>query len=216
MLLAARSVRDADKDLKLEINGAEHAGDYAAQMTGKSLLENPLTVANRTNEPVSAVLTTVAAPADPLPAGGDGFSIERTYYTLDGEEANITEATQNERYVVVLKATEHNDWASRIIITDLLPAGFEIDNPSLVDSAKLSNFDWLGETEAAHTEFRYDRFVAAFNRSEGDNRDVTLAYVVRAVTPGTYDLPAAQVEDMYRPQFSARTATGRMQVVKAE
>ncbi|WP_242220133.1 alpha-2-macroglobulin family protein [Shinella zoogloeoides] len=216
MLLAARSVRDADKDLKLEINGAEHAGGYAAQMTGKSLLENPLTVANRTNEPVSAVLTTVAAPADPLPAGGDGFSIERTYYTLDGEEANITEATQNERYVVVLKATEHNDWASRIIITDLLPAGFEIDNPSLVDSAKLSNFDWLGETEAAHTEFRYDRFVAAFNRSEGDNRDVTLAYVVRAVTPGTYDLPAAQVEDMYRPQFSARTATGRMQVVKAE
>jgi uncharacterized protein YfaS (alpha-2-macroglobulin family) len=216
MLLAALSVWDADKDLKLEINGAERAGGYAAQMTGKSLLENPLTIANRTGEPVSAVLTTVAAPADPLPAGGDGFAIERTYYTLDGEEANITEAQQNERYVVVLKVTEHNDWPSRIIITDLLPAGLEIDNPSLVDSAKLANFDWLGETEAAHTEFRYDRFVAAFNRSEGDNRDVTLAYVVRAVTPGTYDLPAAQVEDMYRPQYSARTATGRMQVVKAE
>ena len=216
MLLAARSVRDADKGLKLEVNGAPRDGGYAAQMTGKSLLEHPLTIANHTGEPVSAMLTTVAAPADPLPAGGDGFAIERTYYTLDGEEANITEATQNERYVVVLKVTEHNSWPSRIIITDLLPAGFEIDNPSLVDSAKLSNFDWLGETEAAHTEFRYDRFVAAFNRSEGDNREVTLAYVVRAVTPGTYDLPAAQVEDMYRPQYSARTATGRMQVVKAE
>lgn len=216
MLLAARSVRDADKGLKLEINGAARDGGYAAQMTGKSLLEHPLTIANRTGEPVAAMLTTVAAPADPLPAGGDGFAIERTYYTLDGEEANITEATQNERYVVVLKVTEHNSWPSRIIITDLLPAGFEIDNPSLVDSAKLSNFDWLGQTEAAHTEFRYDRFVAAFNRSEGDNREVTLAYVVRAVTPGTYDLPAAQVEDMYRPQYSARTATGRMQVVKAE
>ncbi len=216
MLLAARSVKDADKGLKLEVNGAPRDGGYAAQMTGKSLLEHPLTIANRTGEPVSAMLTTVAAPADPLPAGGDGFAIERTYYTLDGEEANITEATQNERYVVVLKVTEHNSWPSHIIITDLLPAGFEIDNPSLVDSAKLSNFDWLGETEAAHTEFRYDRFVAAFNRSEGDNREVTLAYVVRAVTPGTYDLPAAQVEDMYRPQYSARTSTGRMQVVKAE
>ena len=216
MLLAARAVKDADKDLKLEINGAERAGGYAAQMTGKSLMENPLTVANRTGEPVSAVLTTVAAPVDPLPAGGDGFGIERTYYTLDGEEVNISEATQNERYVVVLKVTEHNDWPSRIIITDLLPAGLEIDNPSLVDSAKLANFEWVGEVEPAHTEFRYDRFVAAFNRSGGDNREVTLAYVVRAVTPGTYDLPAAQVEDMYRPQYSARTATGRMQVVKAE
>jgi uncharacterized protein YfaS (alpha-2-macroglobulin family) len=216
MLLAARAVKDADKDLKLEINGAERSGGYAARMTGKALMENPLTVANRTGEPVSAVLTTVAAPIDPLPAGGDGFAIERTYYSLDGTEANVSEATQNERYVVVLKVTEQNDWPSRIVITDLLPAGFEIDNPSLVDSAKLANFEWVGEIEPAHTEFRYDRFVAAFNRSQGDNREVTLAYVVRAVSPGTYDHPAAQVEDMYRPQYSARTATGRMQVVKAQ
>jgi uncharacterized protein YfaS (alpha-2-macroglobulin family) len=39
--------------------------------------------------------------------------------------------------------------------------------------------------------------------------------VVRAVTPGTYMLPAATVEDMYRPQFSARTATGSMEVKAA-
>ncbi|MFC3074788.1 alpha-2-macroglobulin family protein [Shinella pollutisoli] len=216
MLLAARGMKDADKGLKLEVNGAARDGGYAAQMTGKALLTAPLTVANRGGEPVSAVLTTVASPVDPLPAGGDGFAIERTYYTLDGEEANVSEAVQNERYVVVLKVTEHNDWPSRIIVTDLLPAGFEIDNPSLVDSAKLTNFDWLEEVEPAHTEFRYDRFVAAFNRSAGSGREITFAYVVRAVTPGVYDHPAAQVEDMYRPQFSARTAAGRMQVSAAE
>ncbi|MCP8896243.1 alpha-2-macroglobulin family protein [Shinella daejeonensis] len=212
MLLAARGVKDADKGLMLEINGVSHEGGYAAQMSGNALMQHPLTVANHTGEPVSAMLTTVAAPSQPPPAGGEGFSIERRYYTLDGEEANITEATQNERYVAVLTLTEENDWPSRILVTDLLPAGFEIDNPSLVDSAKLSNFDWLTEVEPAHTEFRYDRFVAAFNRSAGDDRNITLAYVVRAVTPGTYDHPAAQVEDMYRPQYSARTATGRMQV----
>ena len=44
--------------------------------------------------------------------------------------------------------TETNDWPSRVLITDLLPAGFEIDNPSLVNSAKLSNFDWIGEVAA--------------------------------------------------------------------
>lgn len=161
-------------------------------------------------------MTTVAAPAQPLPAGGDGFNIQRTYYTLDGSEANVSEAKQNERYVVVLKVTENNNWPSRVLITDLLPAGFEIDNPGLVNSAQLSNFDWIGEVEAAHTEFRSDRFVAAFDRNTGDNREITLAYVVRAVTPGTYDHPAASVEDMYRPQFSARTATGRMEVVAAQ
>jgi uncharacterized protein YfaS (alpha-2-macroglobulin family) len=114
---------------------------------------------------VQAVVTTVAAPTEPLPAGGDGFSIERTYYTLDGEEANVSQVKQNERYVVVLKMREYADWPSRILVSDLLPAGFEIDNPGLVNSASLSNFPWLEQTEAAHLEFRNDRFIAAFDRS---------------------------------------------------
>ena len=157
-------------------------------------------------------MTTVAAPAQPLPAGGNGFSIERTYYKLDGTEANVTEAQQNERYVVVLKVNQLNDWVSRVLVNDLLPAGFEIDNPSLVNSASLSSFPWLAQTEAAHLEFRDDRFVAAFNRDPGASASYMLAYVVRAVTPGVYAHPAASVEDMYRPEFSARTASGMMEV----
>jgi uncharacterized protein YfaS (alpha-2-macroglobulin family) len=161
---------------------------------------------------VQAVVTAIAAPSEPLPAGGDGFTIERTYYTLDGSEANVTEVRQNERYVVVLKLHEDNEWPSRVLVSDLLPAGFEIDNPGLVDSAGLGNFPWLERTEAAHLEFRDDRFIAAFDRTAESGRNVTLAYVVRAVTPGVYAHPAASVEDMYRPQYSARTATGMMEV----
>jgi uncharacterized protein YfaS (alpha-2-macroglobulin family) len=98
-------------------------------------------------------------------------------------------------------------------MTDLLPAGFEIDNPRLVGSADLANFEWLGEANAAHVEFRYDRFTAAFERNENSAREQMAAYVVRAVNPGVYAHPAANVEDMYRPQFSARTATGAMEVL---
>ena len=216
MLLAARGVADSDKSIRVAVNGEDFAGGYRTEMDGNALLARPLTIANRGGEEVSAVVTTVAAPEQPLPAGGDGFTIERSYYNLDGEAVNVSEAVQNERYVVVLKVTEANSWASRILINDLLPAGFEIDNPSLVDSAQLANFEWIGEQSAAHTEFRSDRFIAAYDRADGDKSDLTLAYVVRAVTPGTYDHPAASVEDMYRPQFSARTATGRMEVRKAE
>lgn len=213
MLLAARALKGGDDDMLLSVNGADRTGGYSATITGEALASAPLTIGNRSGEPVTAIVTSVAAPAQPLSAGGNGFAIERTYYTLDGEPANVTEASQNERYVAVLTVTEENDWPSRIVITDLLPAGFQIDNPSLVNSAQLSNFDWIGEVQAAHTEFRNDRFVAAFDRAAGDARQITFAYVVRAVTPGTYDHPAASVEDMYRPQFSARTATGRMQVL---
>ncbi|MDR9772871.1 alpha-2-macroglobulin family protein [Rhizobium hidalgonense] len=216
MLLAARAIQGGDDDLKIDVNGAAHTGAYMASLTGEALADHPLTLTNQTSDAVSAVVTTVAAPAVPLPAGGDGFLIERSYYTLDGEEANVSEAKQNERYVVVIHVREANDWPSRIVITDLLPAGFEIDNPNLVDSAQMTNFDWIGEISAAHTEFRYDRFVAAFNRAQGDEREFNVAYVVRAVTPGTYDHPAATVEDMYRPELSARTATGKMEVVTAQ
>ncbi|CDN56092.1 Alpha-2-macroglobulin domain protein [Neorhizobium galegae bv. officinalis bv. officinalis str. HAMBI 1141] len=216
MLLAARALQNGDDGLRLQVNGADHRGTLMSQMTGDALIGHPLTVKNNSADPLSASITTVAAPAQPLPAGGDGFKITRTYYSMDGEEANVSEAQQNQRYVAVIKITESNNWPSRIVVTDLLPAGFEIDNPSIVNSASLANFDWIEEVQAAHTEFRNDRFVAAFDRSAGDNREITLAYVVRAVTPGVYDHPAAQVEDMYRPQFSARTAMGKMEVLAAQ
>jgi len=216
MLLAARALQNGDDGLTLDVNGAAHSGTYMAQMSGDALMGHPLTVTNTTRQPLSAAVTTVAAPVTPLPAGGNGFKIERKYYTLDGEEANVSQAQQNERYVVVLHVIGDNDWPQRLLVTDLLPAGFEIDNPSIVSSAQLSNFDWLSDVQPAHVEFRNDRFVAAFDQTYGANRDLSFAYVVRAVTPGVYDHPAASVEDMYRPQFSARTAMGRMEVLAAQ
>ncbi len=42
-----------------------------------------------------------------------------------------------------------------------------------------------------------------------------VAYIVRAVTPGTFVHPAATVEDMYRPERYARTESGQL-TVKAE
>ncbi|MBX3569124.1 MAG: alpha-2-macroglobulin family protein [Rhizobiaceae bacterium] len=212
MLLAARALRANSADMKLTVNGADRTGAYSGRFDGSDIADSPLVIANAGPSAVQAVVTTVAAPSEPLPAGGDGFSIERTYYTLDGSEANVTEVTQNERYVVVLKVREDNSWPSRVLVSDLLPAGFEIDNPGLVSSADLGNFSWLERTEAAHLEFRDDRFIAAFDRSDSSDREITLAYVVRAVTPGVYAHPAASVEDMYRPQYSARTSTGMMEV----
>lgn len=216
MVLAARAIKDGDQDIKVTVNDIAKLGGYHTRVTGEELLSTPLKVVNVSADPVTAVLTSVASPRNAPAADGDGFEISRAYYTLDGEEANVSEVQQNERYVVVLTVKPKNDIQTRMMVTDLLPAGFEIDNPGLVNSASLGNFDWLPETEAAHLEFRYDRFLAAIDRYPGDMSDVTLAYVVRAVTPGTYEHPAASVEDMYRPDLYARSAAGKMKVVAAQ
>jgi len=40
-----------------------------------------------------------------------------------------------------------------------------------------------------------------------------VAYVVRAVSPGTFVSPPAFVEDMYQPHMNARTATGEIEIL---
>ena len=67
-----------------------------------------------------------------------------------------------------------------------------------------------------HSEFRDDRFTAAFDRASGDKAVFTVAYVVRAVSPGRYVLPQAYVEDMYRPDRFGRTGTGSIEVTAAQ
>ena len=212
MLLAARAVQEADKTISLDVNGESASGSFSRRLSGEDLASDALAVTNQTKQPLVVTVTKSASPKSPGPAGGNGFSIERKYYQLDGTQTDLNNVLQNQRFVVVLSVSKLNGDQSRIIVSDLLPGGFEIDNPSLVKSAELENFDWIGETEVAHTEFRDDRFIAAMNRRDGEPQNFQLAYVVRAVTPGKFSHPAASVEDMYRPQLQARTASGFLQV----
>jgi uncharacterized protein YfaS (alpha-2-macroglobulin family) len=97
------------------------------------------------------------------------------------------------------------------MVADPLPAGFEIDNPNLITAGALEALDWLGlEAEVAHSEFRQDRFLTAIDRFS--NEPFKLAYVVRAVSPGTYHHAAASVEDMYRPDLTGRSETGLLTI----
>ena len=94
----------------------------------------PLKVTNTGDATLQAVVSVTGAPVTPEPAADRGFKIERTYYTLDGEKADVAKVKQNQRFAVVLKITEPNPKFARVIVADYLPAGFEIDNPRLVSS----------------------------------------------------------------------------------
>src|SRR5690606_38190198 len=100
----------------------------------------------------------------------------------------------------------------RALIVDLLPAGFEIENPELGDAAELGDID-ATLSYPVHTEMRDDRYVAAIDFYAGGDRSFALAYLARAVTPGSFVLPPALVEDMYAPEISGRTAMGRITIV---
>jgi uncharacterized protein YfaS (alpha-2-macroglobulin family) len=214
LLLAARALIDGGEPLALEVNGQAVTGRFARVFDRNALESEAVTVTNRSDSDVEMVISMTGVPLETPIAEEEGFAIDREVYGLDGNPRDLGVVAQNERFVVVLKVTENNPWPSRVLINDLLPAGFEIDNPRLVGSAELKAFDWLPETvSAAHVEFRSDRFIAAFDRTGEEDRSFVLAYVVRAVTPGRYAHPAAQVEDMYRPHLFGRTPEGTSEVV---
>ncbi len=157
------------------------------------------------------------APTTPEPAAESGFKLERKYFTLDGEPSDPAKAKQNQRFVVVLKMTEPQPQYGRVIVADYLPAGFEIDNPKLVSSGEVGTLAWITDAvEPVNTEFRDDRFTAAFDRKSDSAVVFSVAYVVRAVSPGRYVLPQAIVEDMYRPDRFGRTATGTIEIAAAK
>ena len=98
------------------------------------------------------------------------------------------------------------------LVVDLLPAGFEIETATVSKGRSTTDYSWLPNlSEATYTEERDDRFIAALDMKEG-MRDFTIAYVVRAVTPGEFKYPALVAEDMYEPETSGRTAIGKLKV----
>jgi uncharacterized protein YfaS (alpha-2-macroglobulin family) len=215
LVLAARAL--AKESMSLDVDGAPvktalYRSYKAADMAGK-----PVKITNTGDAPVQAVVSVTGAPVTPEPAASNGFKIERNYFALDGTPADPTQAKQNDRFAVVLKITEAKPEYGHIMVADYLPAGFEIDNPHLVSSGDTGTLDWIEEgQEPVNTEFRDDRFTAAFNRAGNDKAVFTVAYVVRAVSPGKYVLPQAYVEDMYNPSRYGRTGTGRVEVRPAK
>jgi uncharacterized protein YfaS (alpha-2-macroglobulin family) len=213
LVLAARALAKQLNAISLAVNGEMRQGTLYRNL-GPDDLASPLAVQNRGEGNVQAVVSVSGSPLTPEPAAEAGFKIERSYHTLSGEAADPATARQNQRFVVVLKVTEPQPQFGRVIVADYLPAGFEIDNPQLVSSGETSTLGWIAAgLEPVNSEFRDDRFTAAFERSADSQPVFTVAYVVRAVSPGRYVLPQAKVEDMYRPDRFGRTATGSIEII---
>ena len=229
MLLAARALSEDARGQTLTIDGRPHQGDVAQPIETRDLATRAIDIVNTGDAPVDALVSIVGASLTAEPALSKGFTVARAYYTLDGQKVDMTSADggtgsiqQNDRLLVVL-TVEGAEAGGRVMLVDRLPAGLEIENPRLVEGGDLKGLDWLQRPrEPQHTEFRDDRFVAAFDffgdRQRGDatGPDVaskaTVAYIVRAVSSGSFVHPAATVEDMYRPDRFARTAAGRLDI----
>jgi len=214
MLIAADAALDGAKPLSLDVAGKAVAnpGTIYRFNPDAPALAAGIAVKNTGDGPMRQVLTVRGVPSAPLPAGGDGFEITRTYLDRDGRpfDPAKTAVKQGDLVTVLLRGRATDDLDHQALIVDLLPAGLEIENPSVGKGAQLGDIaDTLSDTQ--HVEMRDDRYVAAVDL-DGDTRSFAVAYLARAVTPGRFALPAAYVEDMYKPQYNARGAFGSLSI----
>ena len=212
LVMAAQAMAKAADGFVWEAGGESGKGALSKSWSDEALAARGVTIVNRGGAPATLVVTTSGNPIVPEPAASQGYDVSRAYYRLDGSPVQGA-AKQNERLVVVLKVTEREAKQAKLLLVDRLPAGLEIDNPKLVQSGALDGLAWVKQdVEPSHAEYRDDRFVAAFDRDGGEQATFSVAYIVRAVTPGQYVLAPAQVEDMYRPERFGRTAYGAFEV----
>ena len=214
MTLAAEGLAEHASLARFRVDGEAVTGALYRRWSGPALAGQSIVIANAGQAPAQLVVSVSGAPIEPDPAAANGYAIERSFYKLDGTKLDALQSmSQNERVVVSLKVTEAQARAARLLVVDRLPAGLEIDNPALVDGGSVEAFSWLSkDVEPVHTEYRDDRFVAAFDRAQGQSAFITMAYVVRAVAPGRYIYPPATAEDMYDPDRYGRTAFGDLEV----
>jgi uncharacterized protein YfaS (alpha-2-macroglobulin family) len=217
LLLAAKAT---SSDTPPQVSIARDADAAIAQAKPYMLtlasaeLEGATTFVNKGNEPVYAKASASGVPFAELPPEESGFTISRSFYHLDGSPADLATIKQNDVLVVLVGGELKARHQRRALLVDLLPAGFEIENTRLSDARQTSELSWISElTMPTYAEFLDDRYIAALDLDgDYDNRRFTLGYMVRAVTPGTFTVPAPVVEDMYAPEIRARGSRGSVTI----
>jgi hypothetical protein len=166
-------------------------------------------------KPLWRTVTVRGTPIAPPGAEQHGVSVEKTFFSYAGGPANLGALKQGDRVIVRIAGGSQQGRTVNLAIDDALPAGFEIETVLGPDDAQTGPFKFLGSlTDPKVQESRDDRYVAALELAGG--KTFALAYVARAVTPGNFYLPGAEILDMYHAGVNARTAGGRLVVTPAE
>jgi uncharacterized protein YfaS (alpha-2-macroglobulin family) len=138
-----------------------------------------------------------------------GLQIERQFYNKEGQLITSASFTQNELVVVKLRiAGALGQAVENMVATDLLPAGFRLENPRLRLSGSLS---WVRKNQyIEHQDYRSDRVHFYFRLPpEG----IEVYYAMRAIRTGTFTQGASSVEAMYDPSMYAQTPLKKLKVI---
>ncbi|GAB2550732.1 alpha-2-macroglobulin [Spirosoma aerophilum] len=152
------------------------------------------------------------AQSEGVPASGKitaedkGLQVRRQYLSREGKP--MTTVRQNDLVVVKVTLSSKNGLnVENVVITDLLPAGLEVENPRLTGTSD-RDMTWIPKATAGapdHFDLRDDR-INFYTTATGTPR--TFYYLARAVSKGRFVVGPVSADAMYNAEYRSYNGAG--------
>ena len=148
------------------------------------------------------------AQSEGIPANGkiseedNGLRVRRTYLTRDGQPMGAIR--QNDLVVVKITLTSTNGLSvENVVVTDLLPAGLEVENPRLTEPRDMA---WIQKPSTPdYFDLRDDR-INFYTTATGTEK--TFYYLARAVSKGRFVVGPVSADAMYNGEYRSYNGAG--------
>lgn len=136
--------------------------------------------------------------------------VRKRFYDRYGRPITGTTFAQNDLIIVAITLeNSYSRFIDNVVITDMLPAGFEIENPR---TKEIPGMDWIkNESSPTQMDVRDDRINLFVNIGL---QPQTYYYAVRAVSPGTYVMGPVMADAMYNGEYHSYNGGGLVKIVQ--
>lgn len=209
----ARSAAQSDVTADIKTNGKVIAKVEAGKWRGdkKALKSNLIEIVTKGNGRLYYFWH-----AEGISSSGDYrevdnyLKVRKRFYDRFGNPLTGSTFKQNDLIVVgITLERSFSTTIENVVITDLLPAGFEIENPRTKD---IPGMDWINDASTPTAlDVRDDRI--HFFVDADRNRQVYY-YAIRAVSPGIYKMGPVSADAMYNGEYHSYHGAGWVRVVQ--
>lgn len=136
-----------------------------------------------------------------------GIKIRRTYFTADGREQLLDDVRPGDQVVCCITAESQSTTLANVVISDLLPGCFEIDNPRLAGSPSMR---WIQHRNSRldYMDVRDDRLLLFADIRE--DQQFNYYYSLRCIAAGNFIVPPVAAECMYNPTIAGAASSGHV------
>ncbi|HTL08740.1 MAG TPA: MG2 domain-containing protein [Chitinophagaceae bacterium] len=209
----ARAANAATVTAKISVNGKTVAtlGSANLQLSNKELNSNVVDISTSGQGSLYYWWQSEGISANGSYREEDSYlKVRRKFFDRYGRVITGNSFKQNDLVIVQLSLeSAYSGAVENIVLTDLLPAGFEIENPR---TKELPGMEWIKDASTPTAlDVRDDRinfFVDLYSARQ------YYYYAVRAVSPGIYKMGPASADAMYNAEYHSYNGGGTIKVLQ--